>query len=198
MRKKSKSFARASVILVTLFIFALWALNTTEPDSTHTPLDFYGTSREVSLNEMVKIANELDMSIYLPSDLPKNFELTAIYLKESPFIAIIVYSAENNKDYKTAELVIQISPSEVSPTYNDLSSEANKSQYKAVEEINGWAVILDERANAGGNEEFKAKYGDWTLLARTWIKGMRYNLVAPTLSTEDVTQLVVCMNLVTS
>ncbi|MFW9895767.1 MAG: hypothetical protein ACFFD7_08180 [Candidatus Thorarchaeota archaeon] len=195
MRRRDKSIMKSLVGIVALVIVTSWTLNIREPSIIHEPPDFYGTSREVSLNEMVDFANKNNMSIYLPSELPTNIELTIIYLKDSPFIAIVVYSAEGNKDYKTAELVIQITPSELTPTYNELRLEAETSEYKSALEINNWPVIVDEMANSGGSEAFKEKYGDYTLLVRVWIDGMRYNLVAPTLTKESGEMLVRYMRL---
>jgi len=195
--RRQKSFLEALVILVAFFIVVSWALNSAYPNVVHKPSDFYGTSKEVSLNEMVEVASKFNISLYLPSELPNNLELTAIYLKDGPFIAMVVYSAEDNKDYKTAEFVIQIVPSESSPTYNSLKSEADKSEYKTALEINGWPVLVDEKADSGGEAEFREKYGDYILLSKVWINGMRYNLIAPTLNTNDAIQVVERMNLLT-
>lgn len=195
--RRQKSFLEAVVILVAFFIVVSWSLNAAYPNFASDPPDFYGTSKEVSLDEMVEVASKFNLSLYLPSELPNNLELTAIYLKDGPFIAMVVYSAENNKDYKTAEFVIQIVPSESSPTYDSLKSEADKSEYRTALEINGWPVLVDEKASSGGEAEFRAKYGDYTLLIKVWIDGMRYNLVAPTLNTNDAIQVVELMSLLT-
>lgn len=195
--RRQKSFLEAMVILVAFFIVASWSLNAAYPIFAHSPLDFYGTSKEVSLDEMVEVASKFNLSLYLPSELPNNLELTAIYLKDGPFIAMVVYSAENNKDYKTAEFVIQIAPSESSPTYDSLKSEADKSEYRTALEINGWPVLVDDKADSGGEAEFREKYGDYVLLIWVWIDGMRYNLVAPTLNTNDAIQVVERMSLLT-
>ncbi|KKN29938.1 hypothetical protein LCGC14_0838920 [marine sediment metagenome] len=200
MRRRDKSFMRALVILVFLFIGASWLLiNMKGSDIIHEPADFYGTSDEVSLKYMVKVANDYNYLIYLPSELPNNFKLTAIYLKESPFIALIVYSAEGNKDYKTAEFVIQISPSpsEISPTFNELKAEAETSEYRIALEINSWPVRVNEKADSGADKALRRKYGDYILLAEVWIDEMVYSLSAPTLKTEDIEQLVGHMSLLT-
>ncbi len=187
----------AMVVLVIFFIVVSWSLNVAEPNTTHEPLDFYGTSRKVSLIEMIEVATKFNISLYLPSESPNNLELTAIYLKDGPFIAMVVYSAESNIDYKSAEFIIQIVQSESSPTYDHLKSKADKSEFKTALEINNWPVLLDEKADSGGEAEFREKYGDTTLLGRVWINGMRYNIVAPTLKINDVIQVVEDMNLLT-
>jgi len=186
MRKKSKFFITAIAVAILLSMFASWILNMELNGSYLRPGDFYGTSKEVSLEEMAEIADIKNISIYLPSTLPNNLTMTAIYLQETPFIAIVVYSAEGNKDYKTAELGIQLTqiPSEFIPTY-DL-------------EINGWPVKVNEKASSGGDPEFREKYGDYTLLVWVWIEEVGYTICAPTLGTEEAVQLVGSMILITS
>jgi len=159
------------------------------------PPDFYGTSEEVNINEFTNYTKKSEIVVYLPSDLPNKFEMTAIYLKESPFIVIVVYSAESNKDYKTAELTIQISPATSSPTYNELSSNINNPEYEKAFEINGWPVLVNERASSGGDSSFIAKYGEFTLLTMIWIEGNTYIINSPTLITDEITVLAENMRL---
>ena len=80
MKKNHKSFLRACVFLVALLVLASSLLNTTEPELGE-PADFYGTSKEVSLNEMVDVADQSNLLIYMPLELPNNLEFTIIYLK---------------------------------------------------------------------------------------------------------------------
>lgn len=124
--------------------------------------------------------------------MPKNPELTAIYLKESPFIAIVVYSADGIKDYKSAELTIEIAPVDPKwiPTYSELQSEAAESQDKTAMEINTWPVMIHENADVGGNSEKREKYGDYTLLVNIWIEEINYLLNAPTLNINDAVLIV--------
>ena len=118
---------------------------------------------------------------------------------KSPFLAIVVYSAEGNKDYKTAELGIQIKPvpPDSTPTYLQLESQVENSEFEYALEINGWPVKVNEKADSGGDSEFRDKYGENTLLVRVWIEGNEYTICAPTLKTDDAVQLVACMSLIT-
>ncbi len=199
MRKNTKSFMIAMTLAILLSMFASLALNTVEPGNYSQPPDFYAVSREVSLNEMVEVANKYNISLSLPSEFPSNLELTAIYLMKSPFLAIVVYSAEGNKDYKTAELGIQIKPvpPDSTPTYLQLESQVENSEFEYALEINGWPVKVNEKADSGGDSEFRDKYGENTLLVRVWIEGNEYTICAPTLKTDDAVQLVACMSLIT-
>ena len=93
-------------------------------------------------------------------------------------MAIIAYSAENNKDYKTVELTIEIWPIEMPPTL------------ETALEVNGLTVLINEKAFSGGESEFTQKYGDFTLLTKLWLDGNEYTINAPTLQRDDVIELV--------
>lgn len=191
MRKAIKSLI---VVLATTSSFILIIIIAISPLlGTHiggTPVDFYGTSRDVSLNETITVAKQYNLSIYLPFELPDDFECTAIYLKDSPFIAIVVYSAEGNMDYKTAELVIQISPAGSPPTYSELESIAESMLFTIAVEINSWPVLVNEKASTGGEVETRKKWGDYFLLVTVYIEGMRYMITCPTLTTNEAILMV--------
>lgn len=159
------------------------------------PVDFYSAGcREVSLDELVKVVSEAGRTIYLPSKPPRGLKLTTIYFKDGPFIAILVYSAEGNKDYKTAELAIEISPSGLPPS----SLEQLKSispDYDYVLEINRWLVRIKKDAYIG-SEELRRKYGkDRAPLAEAWIEGFNYLIGSPILTAEELLQLIQTMEL---
>jgi hypothetical protein len=125
--------------------------------------------------------------------LPNNLELTAIYFKED-FIAIVVYSAEGNKDYKTAELGIEICGSEAK-TLDQIESMIRNPLFETAREINGWPVLINKMTYSN-IQEFRQKYGDFTLSGRVWIDGYRYIIVAPTLTTDELVQLIGNMELI--
>ncbi len=198
MRRAVKSII---VALVTLSSFILIMFSTLGPQlvisSGGVPADFYGTSRDISLNETIIVAKQYNLSIYLPSELPNNFECTAIYLKDGPFIAIVVYSAEGNIDYKTAELVIQITPMSSPPKYNELESIAAGMFFTTAVEINSWPVLVNEKAFTGGEMETRKKWGNFFLLLTAYIEGMRYMITCPTLTTNEALLMVEKLHLVT-
>ncbi len=193
MRRAIKSLI---VTLATLFIIIPIFVLQSLPGSGGGP-DFYGTSRYVSLNETINVAKQYNLSIYLPSELPNDFERTAIYLKDGPFIAIVVYSAEGNKDYKTAELVIQISPGGSSPTYSELESIAASMLFARAIEINSWPVLVNEKASTGGDVETKKKWGDYFLLVTVYIEGVSFSMTCPTLTTNEAILIVENLYLLT-
>lgn len=196
MRRKIKNLLEAVVILITLLACTSFLFNIGIP-KTERPVDFYAISKEISLNELIAEADDRNISLYLPSELPNELVLTAIYFKQGSFIAIIVYSAEGNEDYKTAELTIELSVSNFQPTYEDLLSLVEDSQYEFAVEINGWPVLINEHAYSGGNEESREKYGDYILLVMTWIENVYYMIGCPTLTTNESIQLVGSMCLIT-
>lgn len=196
MRKAVKSSIVILAILSSFILIAITVTFTSLPHSSGGP-DFYATSSEVSLNETITVANKYNLSVYLPSELPNNLERTAIYLRNVSFIAIVVYSAEDNKDYKTAELVIQINPSSSPPTYSDLVALANTNPYRIAVEINSWSVIVNEKASTGGNIETRNKWGAYFLLVTAYIDGMRYMITCPTISTSEAIYMMGTMFLLT-
>ncbi len=193
MEKQKKQLL---IALGILFFVSLWISGTIlNIPERGTPADFYGVSREVTLEELIEDAHIYNQSLYLPLDLPANLNITAIYLKYGAFLAIIVYSTDGNKDYKTAELTIQVSISYDIPTYESLQEMATNSDYESAIQINSWNVYINERANSGGNEEFIAKYGDYTLLVMSWIEGCAYTMNCPTITKNQATDLIESMEL---
>ncbi len=79
-----------------------------------------------------------------------------MYFKDGPFIAIFVYSAENNKDYKTAELAIEVTPSSRPPSSLEQLKSLSDDDY--VLEVNGWLVKVIRDAYIS-EREFIEKYG---------------------------------------
>lgn len=193
-RRASRAIPYGAALVI---VIALLALYSAGPDINGV-VDFYAIAREASLSELVQVADKTGNLLYLPSALPPGFKLTAIYLHEDEslkegeilfFIAIVVYSAEGNTDYKTAELGIQI-VSGARPTYKQMQAWAEKSKYVTVLRINDWPVRLNERASTGGDEERRAKYGEYQLLVEVWIKAIEYTISPMTLTPDEAIQLV--------
>jgi len=197
MNKGQKNLMVALTLGITLFIVVSWSINSLPQRIIFEPPDFYGTSEEVSLEEMVEVANKFNLSIYIPSELLRDLKITAIYLKESPFIAIVVFSADGNKDYKTSEFGIEIAPVNPQwvPTYSEFQSEAEKSPDKTAMEINSWPVMIHENAYSGVSER-RDKYGDHTLLVHLWIDEIEYLISTPTLNVNEAVSIVESMTLI--
>lgn len=198
MKRRTLPFI-AALVTVALMV-ALQSLNT-RPTYVHqdvleepfhsTPPDFLRSgAREVSLQELIDIMAGDGATPDLPFQLPNDLELTAIYLKDSPFIGVVVYDSQGNKDPATAEIVIQITASEP-PSQRELE-EHYSGEFKHFLKINGWYVAINERARVTRPEK-RAKYGDWTLVANVWIDGINYAIGAPTLTVEQLNALIQSM-----
>ncbi|TFG23954.1 MAG: hypothetical protein EU533_02630 [Promethearchaeota archaeon] len=190
MRKQHKSFLINIIILLALGTFLSTLLNSSGNTNFSSPPDFYATSQEVDLNEFSDFLEENEYTVYLPKSWPNDYKLTAIYLKKDPFIAIVVYSAELNKDYKTAELTYQISIVTSTPTHEELSQDIQDPSIETVYEINGWPMLLNEEASSGGESSFVDKYGEFTVLTMLWIESCQYMINSPNLTPEEVITLV--------
>ncbi|TXT59443.1 MAG: hypothetical protein BAJALOKI2v1_210044 [Promethearchaeota archaeon] len=154
-----------------------------------TPAEPPFTKEEVSLDKLINTAKKNNVSIYLPTELPNNYELSAIYLREDNFIAILVYSAEEIKDFKTAELVIEIKPTSDTPTTEELESQG-LNEHEQVLEINGWPVYINSKAFGDSSERTREKYGLYTILADIWIGNSLHSINAPALETDDVIKII--------
>jgi hypothetical protein len=155
-----------------------------------TPPDFYATSKEVDIDEFKIFLKESNISVYLPTSIPNKLSLTAIYLEERSFIAIVVYSAEKNRDYKTAELTVQISIAQYKPDYDELISKIQNPETETALKINNWPLLVNEKASSGGDSSFIAKYGDYTVFTMLWIQNNQYYINSPTFTFSDVVSLV--------
>ncbi len=191
MRNTSKKFIFGFIVLLTFFVSVTLIANIIINNNfVWTPPDFYATSKEVDIDEFQTFLKENDISIYLPTGVPNELNLTAIYLKESPFIAIVVYSAESNKDYKTAELTVQVSIAHHLPDYDELVSNIQNPETEKALEINSWPLVVHEKASSGGESSFVAKWGEFTVLTELWIQDNAYCINSPTFTFSDVVSLV--------
>ncbi|RLI28670.1 hypothetical protein DRO58_01635 [Candidatus Bathyarchaeota archaeon] len=174
---------------VAMFVIATVYPFYVEPISFE-PLDFYRAgSREVSLEELVATVEARNMTLYLPSKLPRGLELTAIYLKDAPFIAILVYSAGGDRDYKTAELTIEIAPSSYPPSSLDQLKSWIGEDEEALE-VNGWLARVTRNAYIH-DRAFTWKYGtDRVALVEAWVDGFNYLIRSPTLTVDELIQLI--------
>lgn len=178
------------IALLAFFIFATVVSINSSKNITSIPLDFYGTSKEVDIDEFNTYLKESDISVFLPTIIPNKLSITAIYLKENPFIAIVVYSAEFNKDYKTAELTIQISIANYKPDYDELVSKIQNPETETALEINTWPLLVNEKASSGADSSTIAKWGEYTVFTTLWIQDNQYYINSPTFTFSDVVNLV--------
>ena len=180
--------ASATLAAVVLPLYAL------RPAVHHSIPDFYAVSREVSLDELLEAAEERNLTLYLPSSLPEGFELTAVYLGEHEhLLAVLVYSAEGDEDYRTAELCVEVSEyagGYKPPTLEELKASTNLGPGDRVLEVNGWPVVAYAKAYGPDSPEFVRKYGRYTHLVVVYTEECRYMISSPVLTLEELLQLV--------
>ncbi len=148
------------------------------------PADFTRVAEEISLQEFLEIAKENGFTVYLPTWLPDDMELTAVWFKYGLYpIAIVVYDSHGEEDPYLAEFSIQIIPTPclpVTPTEDSI-----------VLEVNGWQVII-KKAHLTVPREI-AKFGEYALVADVYIDGVWYSICAPTLTVEEVIAIIQSM-----
>jgi hypothetical protein len=133
---------------------------------------FMSQAREVSLEEFVRLVRSHGLEILIPTYLPRGMTLTTIYYKCCPLVAMMVYSAKGIKDFRYAELVIEISPSGLPPSEDYLLSLNRTSRDVYVLKTDrGYARIYPKALF--GDEERNRKFGP-TVLAIYDYGGVNY------------------------
>jgi hypothetical protein len=123
---------------------------------------FMSQAREVSLEEFVRLMRSHGLEILIPTYLPRGMTLTTIYYKCCPLVAMMVYSAKGEKDFRYAELVIEISPSGLPPSEDYLLSlNRTSSDVYVLKTDRGYARIYPEALF--GDEERNRKFGPHVL-----------------------------------
>jgi len=154
--------------------------------------DFTRIAEEVSLQELIEYMAEHGATLYLPTQLPDGLEITAVYLKRGPFVAVIVWDSHGNKDPATAELVMEVAPGET-PSLEKLK-EVYCRENEYVLEINGWPVAIKMDAPVM-RLRTREKWGETVPFITVWIDGIRYSITGdPNLLTlEQIEELVQSM-----
>ena len=173
--------------VVTITIVIIIGLSNAFQYSSHEPIkhgvpDFTHISKQINLDELLQEANNQSISIYLPSEVPNDLELTNIYFRANSFLAIVVYSAEGNKDYRIAEFGIQIFHlgKDYTPSFEELQSKHEMNEDESVLLINTWPVLIYEKAQFRDD-----RYGEYAPLVEAYIEGIQYTLAGPNLSSDD-------------
>ncbi len=167
------------------------------PPDFHPIADFTRVAERVSLQELINYMAEHGMTLYLPTQLPNGLKLTAVWLKDGPFVAMIVYDRHAETDPYLAELVIELYPtpltayggrSELEKHLKEVYGDEYGKRIKTLE-VNGWFVVIDEKAPCGAPRTVE-KFGPYVLYVRVWIEEVEYRIVAHTLTVEEVVQLI--------
>ncbi|MDJ0270981.1 MAG: hypothetical protein QXM50_00020 [Candidatus Caldarchaeum sp.] len=150
---------------------------------------FMSQAKEVSLDEFIQVMKSHGYEVVLPARLPKNLTLSAIYYKCCPLVAMVLYSAKGEKDYRYSELAIEISPNPfpLSEEYLQQSNNTAVNEY-VIKVGNGYARIIPKAPF--GDEERNRIFGPQPM-AIYWDGGLEYLIgVLPPISLEDLEYVV--------
>jgi len=112
---------------------------------------FYKIAEKITLNELIDVANTYDLNLYLPTKMPVDITLVAIYYK--PPLIMLSYSDKEVTDYRYDKVTIEVSMmSQVAPSLEELELTAEKDPNNQVFSINSAKGILIERARWGDPE----------------------------------------------
>jgi len=146
-------------------------------------------AREVSLEELRDIMKSHGYDILIPHHIPDGIKLSAVYYKCCPLVVIIAYSDKGVKDYRFANITIEIAPfdQKFAPSEEYLRRLNNPPKEYVVRFRDFVAVISPE-----------AEYGDPELrklsgpgpLAVVWHNGLEYIIgMKRPLTVEDLHSL---------
>lgn len=99
-------------------------------------------AEKLSVGELDNIWKEIGTELYLPAWMPGNIKLTEIYGK--PPVFMLTYSDSNVKDYRYAEVVIEISPSGGSPPLESRKLAAERAGAEVVMIGDIWVDIAED------------------------------------------------------
>jgi len=152
------------------------------------PAPFEYKASFVGIEEIASAWDKKGLILYLPTSLPEGYKLETIYAEKSGdnigSLAIAVYSNSMDRKIATAELTIEIFPSQGNPF---------TSSRGYIEKIQEWDVYIDVNAPVGW-EDYNEKYGETAILFNLNIEGLNYLYRgAPNLSVEEMKVIVASM-----
>lgn len=163
------------------------------------PAPFDKIAEEVSLDVVIKQWSKRGWILYLPTYLPKNLRLTAVYAKvlngEVGNIIVLVYSNTNDKGIYSAEFTMEVEPLPEIPWH-----VSNSSRQKMIK-VNGLDMFLDTRAPYfDPYGEYYKKYGvEYCIIADVKIDKLVYGYCfAPIIDVDEIVKILESMKPVTS
>lgn len=145
---------------------------------------FMSQAREVSLAELTQAVNAHNASLIVPTWLPDQMVLTAVYMKCCPFVAIITYSDHGAKDFRDAELTVEIAPGAQPP----LEQLRQASPDKLRQIGDRWVVVFDRAPF--GDPEMQRRFGP-SPYAYFWSGGLYYQVgVKAPRTPEDLIRII--------
>ncbi len=97
----------ASVIMVGIVIMAGPWMISSRTEAHSYPVPPYKIAKRITLKELIDVANANDLDLYLPTKMPGNIKLVAIYYK--PPVVMLSYCDREVIDYRYDNVTIEIS-----------------------------------------------------------------------------------------
>lgn len=160
-------------------------------DSMMGPAPFDLIANVVPLDDAINQLAERGLAVYLPTNLPNDYELTAIYaVVEDGEIGnsmMVCWSNSGDASMRSAEIVFDIYPGGMPYHVSDSSRDR-------FIQVGDWKVFVCERAPVGFYEYYK-KYGtEYAILLDLVIAGLNYEFrFSPTLTLENAIDIVSSM-----
>jgi len=177
-------------IMVTMMAMAnLWMTPLKmKPEMYGSIVPFYEIAEKITLNELIEAANEYNFNLYLPTKMPGNITLVAIYYK--PPLIMLSYSDKEVKDYRYDKVTIEVyMGSQVPPSLEELKLTAEKEPNNQVFSINSARGILIENAR-WGDPELQELYGS-SPFAYFWLGNHYYMIsVVPPITSDQLIEII--------
>jgi hypothetical protein len=124
---------------------------------------FMSQAREVSLEELKEIMKSYGFDLLVPHYISDGIKLSAVYYKCCPLVVIIAYSDRDVKDYRFANIAIEIIPFDpvFAPSEEYLQRLNNPPKQYVVRIRDFVAVITPETEH--GNPELRKLFGPYPM-----------------------------------
>jgi hypothetical protein len=147
---------------------------------------FMSQAREVSLEELKDIMKSHGFDLLVPHYIPDGIKLSAVYYKCCPLVVIIVYSDRGVKDYRFANIAIEIIPFDpVFAPSEEYLQRLNNPPKQYVVRIRDFVAVITPEAEYG-DPELRKLFGP-SPMAVVWHNGLQYIIgVNRPLTVEDL------------
>jgi len=186
----------AAVVIAVVTTANLWMTSPGTGEEAHNhpayPAPLYKVAKKITLKELIDVADAHDIDLYLPTKMPDNISLVAIYYK--PPVIILSYCDREMTDYRYDNVTIEISMRpHTPPTLEELKKIAEKDPDNLkVLNINGARGILIEKAR-WGNPELQELYGP-SPYAYFWLGNHYYTISAtPPITSDQLIEIIKSM-----
>jgi len=197
LKKVSTGSLALLVVAILFFCLQVTSLPNDAQDASNPrdfqlgPVPFDRFAEVVPLEDVVNQLTERGLAIHIPTDLPNEFELMAVYavVQEGKIgnLMILVYSNTGDARISSGELTVEIAPGGIPYDVSDSSVDRFM-------EIGNRRVFVCERAPVGWREYYE-KYGtEYAILLDLAIAGFNYEFrFSPAFKLEDAMDVVSSM-----